>query len=150
MPTMLARMEQIVNQVELAAGVDDGKQQDRLVRPLVRTAFIAAQVVEVFQPVLPCLFRRHWIANRAGSLTGYTPHEVFARGEKRPDRPPTEPMRAMRWPSRAGECGGSPVPQSDLLDPDSNPVLLLFRDGEEVRRRDEPAGQLLEFGPGSV
>ena len=39
--------------------VKDREQKDRLVRPLVRAALVAAEVVKALQPVLPCFFRRH-------------------------------------------------------------------------------------------
>lgn len=43
---------------------EDGNQKDRLVRPLMRPTLVTAEVVKPFQPMLPCLFRSHWITSR--------------------------------------------------------------------------------------
>ena len=39
--------------------VEDGEQKGGLVRPLIRAALVAPEVLEAIQPLLPCLFRRH-------------------------------------------------------------------------------------------
>jgi hypothetical protein len=49
--------------VLIVVEVEDGGQKDWLMRPLMRTALVAAKVVEALQPFLPCSFRRHRARN---------------------------------------------------------------------------------------
>ncbi len=52
---LFLRLNQLADHSPLIHQIEDREQQGRSVWPLARTALVAAQIVEPFNAVLPCL-----------------------------------------------------------------------------------------------